>query len=97
MYVKTERKRKKGNDLDEIDREFRRKLIEMRNRRGSNRYRQDKKIGSMDLTESTLVPYEGTSEDTIRDIQSVFEQHNKEAVEKRRGRVIQVPRLKLLL
>ena len=51
----------------------------MRNRRITNYHRQDKKGQTIDLTESTLVPYEGTGEDTIRDIQSVFEQHNKEA------------------
>ena len=51
----------------------------MRNRRITNYHRQDKKGQTIDMNESTLVPYEGTGEDTIRDIQSVFEQHNKEA------------------
>lgn len=42
-------------------------------------FREEKKNQPVDAQESTLVPYEGTSEDTIRDIQSVFDQHNKEA------------------
>ena len=49
----------------------------MRNRRVKNHHWEERKGQTLDLTESTLVPYEGTSQDTIRDIQSVFEEHNR--------------------
>ena len=68
----------------------------MRNRRITSYHRQDKKGQTIDMNESTLIPYEGTGEDTIRDIQSVFEQHNKEASQARRGRIIKVPKIKVI-
>ena len=68
----------------------------MRNRRITSYHRQEKKSQTIDLSESTIVPYEGTGQDTIRDIQSVFEQHNREASEKRRGRIIKIPQIKVL-
>lgn len=65
----------------------------MRNRKVNILFKEQKKNQTIDVTESTLVPYEGTSEDTIRDIQSVFEQHNKEASETRKGRIIRIPKI----
>lgn len=49
-----------------------RKQIELKKRRQSNRYRQENKSLTIDLSESTSLIAEESRYDTIRDIKSVF-------------------------
>ena len=44
----------------------------MRNRKVTNLYRQDKKGQTIEVMESSIIPYEGKGEEAIRSIQSVF-------------------------
>jgi hypothetical protein len=78
LYIKSGRRRKKANELDQIDREFLKKEIAMQNRRWVPRFAREKAASSIEMGESvTLLPEENRL-DTIRDIQSVFEEHNRE-------------------
>lgn len=67
----------------------------MQNKRWVPKYRKEKKSSTIDVSESTMVSMEENRYDTMRDIQSVFEEHNRECFETKRGRIINIPRFSL--
>lgn len=91
--MKSERRGKRINELDEIDREFFRKEMAMRHKRWVPTFKYKKDMNTIDMSESACGTGEERPFDTIRGVQSLFEEHNREVQQTNRGRIIRIPKI----
>ena len=69
--------------------------MQLRNKRIIPAHRYRKAGSTIDITDSLAGQMEESKVDTMREIRSVFEEHNREVYLKSKGHVIQIPHFTL--
>lgn len=77
LYVRSERKKKKVNELDEIDKEFKKKEMVLTARKWVPKKRKERNNSVLELKSELGGGAESGKIDPLRAIQKIFEEHNR--------------------
>ena len=83
------------NDFDEIDKEFKKKEMLLTAKKWVPKKRKERKTS---VTELKADPLGWTAEkkvDPIKAVTRIFERHNRECMESKKGRMIRIPKINL--
>lgn len=95
LYIKSVRRKKKINDFDEIDKEFKKKEMIMTARKWVPKKRKERTNSVMEIKSEQSGNGNDGKPDPIKAIQMIFQEHNRECLETKKGRLIKIPKITL--
>lgn len=99
--MKKSKNNKKLNELDEIDKEFKKKWLALTAKKyvpkseSRKKSKTDQRGRSKSKMESYYNPVSEFKYDPIQEVKSIFELHNRETSNTKKGRFIKIPNISL--
>ena len=83
------------NDFDEIDKEFKKKEMLLTAKKFVPKKRKERKNSIVEVKPDPLGWTSERRVDPIKAVTKIFEQHNRECMETKKGRLIRIPKINI--